>query len=49
MTIAPILNTATASAFELDPDLSNNVSSIVVTGLNPAAIISKRSLLASGL
>jgi uncharacterized repeat protein (TIGR01451 family) len=47
MVIAPIVNTATASAVELDPDLSNNFSSIAVTGLNPASISSKRSLLAS--
>jgi uncharacterized repeat protein (TIGR01451 family) len=49
MTMGNIVNTAHASALEFDPALSNNVSSVIVVGLNPATIISKRSFLASNL
>ena len=43
----PIVNRAEAGADQFDPDLSNNVASATVTGLNPAPIISKRSFLSS--
>jgi uncharacterized repeat protein (TIGR01451 family) len=47
MTTGNIVNRAHASALEFDPNLSNNVASVVVVGLSPAGVISKRSFLAS--
>jgi uncharacterized repeat protein (TIGR01451 family) len=46
MTMGTIVNTAHVSAVEFDPNLSNNVASASVIGLNPAPIISKRLFLA---
>src|SRR5262249_30609169 len=43
----PIVNRAEAGADQFDPDLSNNVAAAVVTGMDPAPVISKRSFLAS--
>jgi hypothetical protein len=43
------LNAARASKLGFEPDLANNVVSPTVVGLNPAAMISKRSFLASNL
>jgi len=45
--IGPLVNRAEAGADEFDPDLSNNVAEAVVTGFNPAPILSKRNFLAS--
>jgi choice-of-anchor A domain-containing protein/uncharacterized repeat protein (TIGR01451 family) len=45
--IGPIVNLAEAGADQFDPNLSNNVATVTVTGANPASIISKRSFLAS--
>src|SRR5262249_52077362 len=42
LTLGPVSNTATAHGGQFDPDLSNNSSSAVVTGLRPAGMISKR-------
>jgi uncharacterized repeat protein (TIGR01451 family) len=47
MFTGPLVNTARASAVELDPALANNVSSVTLIGLNPASILSKRLFLAS--
>jgi uncharacterized repeat protein (TIGR01451 family) len=44
-----VVNTAHVLGLEIDPFLFNNISSVTVVGLNPAAIISKRLLLVSGL
>jgi uncharacterized repeat protein (TIGR01451 family) len=45
--LGPIVNNAEAAALQSDPDLSNNVEAEMVTGTNPASIISKRDFLAS--
>jgi hypothetical protein len=47
MTMGPIVNTARASAVEIDPVLSNNFASVTVDGLDPTAVISRRLFLAS--
>jgi uncharacterized repeat protein (TIGR01451 family) len=47
MTVGAITNTAHTSADGIGPVLSNNVSSVVVVGLSPAPLISKRLFLAS--
>jgi uncharacterized repeat protein (TIGR01451 family) len=47
MAMGTIVNMARVSALEFDPVLANNVASATVVGLNPAAMISKRSFLAS--
>jgi uncharacterized repeat protein (TIGR01451 family) len=49
MTMGTIVNTARVTGPEFDLDLSNNVASATVVGLNPVATISKRSFLASNL
>jgi hypothetical protein len=46
MTTGDIVNTAYVSDLEFDPNLSNNVASAMVVGLNPAWLISKRLFLA---
>jgi hypothetical protein len=39
--IGPLVNTATVSSDQLDPDLSNNTSSVAVKGMRTADMISK--------
>ncbi len=45
--VGPIVNSATAGADQFDPNLSNNTSIAVVTGMQPGDLASKRLLLAS--
>jgi uncharacterized repeat protein (TIGR01451 family) len=45
LTLGPVVNTATAHADQFDPNLSNNSDTAAVTGLRPAAMVTKRLFL----
>jgi hypothetical protein len=46
-TLGPLVNSATVKADQLDPDLSNNTDTAMVTGMRPAGLVSKQFFLDS--